>query len=227
MKYCVYCHTNKINQKKYIGITSQKPENRWRNGKGYVNNEYFWRAINKYGWHNFSHEILYTNLSKEKAENIEIKLIAEYKSDDNQYGYNIEHGGNSTGKFSEETKQKISKALKGHPCSEETRKKIGDVHRGKTISEEQRKKISESQKGNKYSLGRTPWNKGRPWSDDEKAKFNGKPVMCVETKKIYRTAHEAGRDLNINFSAICKCARGQAKHAGGYHWIYLKEWRYE
>lgn len=78
MKYCVYCHTNKINGKKYIGITSQKPEHRWRNGEGYKNNEYFYHSIQKYGWHNFSHEILYTDLSKIEAENLEIKLIAEY-----------------------------------------------------------------------------------------------------------------------------------------------------
>lgn len=64
-KYCVYCHTNKINGKKYIGITSQKPQHRWKNGQGYRNNEYFFRAIEKYGWHNFTHEILYTDLSKE------------------------------------------------------------------------------------------------------------------------------------------------------------------
>jgi GntP family gluconate:H+ symporter len=76
--YCVYCHTNNINGKRYIGITCQKPEHRWRNGKGYINNSYFYRAIQKYGWHNFSHNILYMNLSKEDAEKIEVELIAEY-----------------------------------------------------------------------------------------------------------------------------------------------------
>lgn len=35
--YCVYIHTNKINGKKYVGQTCQKPEYRWgKNGIDYV-----------------------------------------------------------------------------------------------------------------------------------------------------------------------------------------------
>ena len=34
--YSVYMHRNKINQKVYIGLTKQIPQNRWRaNGEGY------------------------------------------------------------------------------------------------------------------------------------------------------------------------------------------------
>lgn len=35
-EYCVYVHTNEINGKKYVGMTSQVPERRWRtDGSGY------------------------------------------------------------------------------------------------------------------------------------------------------------------------------------------------
>ena len=221
--YCVYCHTNKINGKKYIGITSQKPEQRWRNGNGYRNNEYFFRSIEKYGWHNFSHEILYTDLSKKEAERIEAKLIAEYKTQENQNGYNIEAGGNSTGRTSQSTRQKISEALKGHPCSEQTRQKISASKKGKPspkkgikMTEEQIRKNSESHKGQRA------WNKGRPWTAEEKAKCGGKQVLCVETGIVYQTMHEAKNETGISVSAICSCCKGKLKTAGGYHWMYAQ-----
>ena len=59
-KFCVYKHVSP-SHKVYIGITSRKPKKRWVNGEGYSNNDYFTKAIKKYGWDNFKHEILYTN----------------------------------------------------------------------------------------------------------------------------------------------------------------------
>lgn len=220
MEYCVYCHTCKKTGKKYIGITSQKPERRWANGNGYRNNEYFFRAIEKYGWHNFQHEILYTNLRKEQAEELEISLIAEYETTNPLKGYNIESGGNGTEKFTDEIKKKISEALQGHSCSEETKAKISEAQKGKPSPKKGTKMTAEQIKKNSEShLGQIPWNKGRRWTDEERAKCNGKPVHCVELNRTYRTAHEAWRDLNISFSSICSCVKGRCKTAGGYHWI--------
>ena len=40
--YTVYIHKNKVNEKIYVGITKQKPEQRWRlNGSGYKTQEKF------------------------------------------------------------------------------------------------------------------------------------------------------------------------------------------
>ena len=220
-EYSVYCHTNKVDGKKYIGITSQKPESRWRNGNGYKNNKYFYRAIEKYGWHNFQHEILYTNLSKEEAESYEVELIQEYESFIPSKGYNIEMGGNSTEKFTAEIRTKLSKSLTGHKCSAETKEKISKSKIGKPSSKKGIKLTADQIKKNSEShMGQKAWNKGRPWSDEERAKCNGKPVYCIELNKKFRTAHEAWRELNISFSSICCCAKGKKKSAGGYHWIY-------
>ncbi len=123
--YTVYMHVNKVNGKTYVGITSAKPQRRWRNdGSGYIGCEYFYRAIQKYGWDNFEHIILFKNKTKEEAEQLEVLFIKILLSNNRIYGYNISGGGNSTGKISEETKLKISKAKKGKKLSEEARKSM-------------------------------------------------------------------------------------------------------
>ena len=74
-------HINKINNKKYIGITGRNPKLRWGvNGNGYKGNKYFYNAIQKYGWENFEHKILFENLSLEEACDKEKYLIELYKS---------------------------------------------------------------------------------------------------------------------------------------------------
>lgn len=89
--WALYCHINKKNNKKYFGITGQSVKSRWANGKGYKNCTKFQRAIDKYGWDNFKHEILYEKLSKEDAEKLEIYYINKNNSIKN--GYNISYGG--------------------------------------------------------------------------------------------------------------------------------------
>lgn len=165
--YYVYIHTNKINFKRYVGITCQKPERRWRNGDGYKKHKYFWCAIKKYGWDNFEHEIVASCLTEDEAKNFEIILIKELQTNNGAYGYNQTNGGDGVGGYivSEETKRKISAANKGkvlseaskrkvsqskmgHPTSEETRKKIGEKHKRDALSPETLRKMSESQKVN-------------------------------------------------------------------------------
>ena len=113
--YCLYMHTNILNNKKYIGITSMDPpEKRWgTNGRRYEGSTHFYAAIQKYGWDNFKHEILFTNLTAEKASMLEQEYIFKYNTTNENYGYNIETGGLKNKQISAETKQKISVALKG------------------------------------------------------------------------------------------------------------------
>lgn len=143
--FSVYLHRNKINNKVYIGITSQEPKYRWNDGKGYKHNLYFTQAINKYGWNNFEHVILYNSLSESEACLKEKELIQKYNSNSHDFGYNLESGGRYF-KVNNQTKQKISNFNKGKIVSEEIRKKISNTEKGKKLSEETKKKISEASK---------------------------------------------------------------------------------
>ncbi|WP_273478280.1 GIY-YIG nuclease family protein [Ignavigranum ruoffiae] len=93
-EYCVYAHTNKINNKKYIGM-SKNIKNRWRqNGVGYKTCPYFYRAIQKYGWENFEHEVIQDNLTHVEACQLEKDLITLYQTRGSG-GYNLATGGSS------------------------------------------------------------------------------------------------------------------------------------
>lgn len=116
-KYKIYCHTNKINGKKYIGQTSEKnAKKRWgSNGINYrpkiKGSNIFYNAIQKYGWNNFTHEILFTNLTLNEANFLEKNLIETWKLLDTNYGYNNKEGG-SNGCHTEMTRNKVSKIKK-------------------------------------------------------------------------------------------------------------------
>lgn len=246
--YIVYMHVNKINNKKYIGITGNDPQKRWgKNGSGYLRNKQplFNRAIEKYGWDNFEHIILYDNLSKEDACDIEVELIREYNTQDKNYGYNIQPGGqlgNSNIVF-----------------SEETRKKISDTHKGKQLSEEHKRKISESCKGHRppvfsdeFIQKQRELNTGKVMPDETKKKIsatltgikkseetkqkmrenqpNCVEVYCPEYNLKFKSIAEAEKYTDAKRANIQKCLKGERKSAGKHketgeklHWIKVEE----
>lgn len=199
--YVVYCHINKINGKKYFGITRQTPSRRWRNGEGYSKNPYFSKAIKKYGWANFEHRIIFRACSKEVAEEIERDLIKGCKTQDHKKGYNIESGGNATPKASKETREKQSRihkgvpsAFKGHKHTEESKRKMSEAHRGKCF---------------------TPARYGSDNPLSKKIigvqKTTGKMISFVGVG-------EAGRVIGISASNISYCLTHPTRTAGGYYW---------
>ncbi len=77
-------------------------------GYGYKGNTYFWRAIQKYGWDNFTHELICDGLTKEGAESLEIEYISKFNSTHSDKGYNKSLGGHLLLQASEETRRKMS-----------------------------------------------------------------------------------------------------------------------
>ena len=156
--YLVYKHTNKINNKVYIGITSRTTQERWgKNGSNYSTSPHFFSAIHN-GWDNFEHEILFDGLTKEEACVKEKELIKKYKSNDRNFGYNQTDGGECC-ILNEDARRKKSLAMMGNknglgkPCSKEKAKKISEAQKGKIVSEETRRKQSEIAKKEKaYAL---------------------------------------------------------------------------
>lgn len=207
-KWCVYAHISPSN-KYYIGITSQKPNGRWRNGKGYKSNKYFTNAINKYGWDNFQHEIIANNLTEQEAKNFEKILISKLQSNNSKFGYNITAGGDGAcgvSRYGEDN------PFYGKHHSEETKNIMRENHYD--------------------AFGENNPFYGKQHSEDTKQKIreaNGKPVCQLDTDmnllNEYPSAKYASQITNIYPSMILGCCNQLKgyKTAGGYVWVFKSD----
>lgn len=126
--WTVYKHTSPSG-KVYIGITKRSCKIRWSNGKGYKDCPIFFRAIEKYGWNNIKHEILFENFNEVSAKMTEEDLIYYYKSIDKSY--NITNGGDGVKgvqKFGEDN------PFYGHSHTDVAREKIAKSQIGENNS---------------------------------------------------------------------------------------------
>ena len=209
--YCVYMHVNKTNGKKYIGITKNKPEERWQNGYGYKK-QVFYNAIQKYGWDNFEHIILFENISEDEASKKEIEMISKYKSNDKRYGYNISCGGENGHNDlwnDEEYRLRQVQERKTRWNNEEFRKHHAERLRLAMAKNSYKKAIAKSTK--------------ERWENGCFDEVHCKPIICLETGEVYKSITEASKITNIGRCDIGKCCLGKEMTAKGYHWQYYSE----
>jgi group I intron endonuclease len=209
--YTVYKHTNLINSKVYIGITMNDPKIRWKNGSGYKG-QYIYQDIETYGWDNFTHEIIATNLSMAEANELERNLVEAYRSDDENYGYNKTKGGfGSTGReWTEEQKQHMSEIQK--ECwQDEERRKQASLTQTELWS-------SEAGRAQRSAQATSLWQ-----NEEYRNKHSGenharsKPVRCKETGQIFDNARQAAAwALKANPQNIGKCCKGERQHCGNH-----------
>lgn len=209
-RYCLYIHTNLVNGKKYVGITSQKVEKRWENGHGYNENLRFGRAIKKYGWDAFEHRVLLKDLCKSEAECMERYFISILNTQDQRYGYNMTSGGDGIRDviISEESRNLMSIAKRGcnHP------------NYGKELPESTRAKISAALVGNKNPCG----IKRSAETREKMSRSKFKPVIMIDgdISTTFLSAKEAEQKTGVNRKNISMCCKGIRKHAGGYAWKF-------
>lgn len=216
-KYIIYKHTNKINNKIYIGQTCQKPEYRWNHGEGYKNSPRFYSAIQCYGWDNFQHEILFQNLSAEKANQLEMELIKKYKSSEEKFGYNSDSGGkNKIPNLETKIKQSIS-AQNKPIVTEKTKQKLSLIGKGLTRSEETKQKIKESS----YL---------REQNKKEQGIKRERKVICLNNRIIFSSCKAAANWCGLQgTSGIALVCQNKKQKTAGIHpitkeklkWLYF------
>ena len=203
----------------YIGQTIEPKMRFYRHIKSlvYKDNNYFHRALRKYGLENFIYCVLEENVLRENLNIKEQEWIEYY---DSFYdGYNLTAGGGQT-IFSEESKRKMSKSRKGRDVwnkgktgiySEETKRKMSESSKGKHHTEETKRKMSKSRKGRPSPFkGKTSPKRKKVLKYD----LNGNFI------KEYTSMTEAAKEnpkCGKNIGAVCQ---GKRRQAGGFIWKY-------
>lgn len=205
-EYTVYLHRNPVNNKVYVGITSQGVEKRWKKGQGYTKCNIFYRVILKYGWDNLEY-IIVCKTCKERALLLERCLVKHYKRIG--LSYNITDGGEECppsmlGKHHTlEAKLKISLAGR-RPCKEQTKIKIGEANKGP--------------KNGMYGKHLSPC------AISNLIKVHSKPVLQLDKDNNiinrFSSASEAEKCLGGKGSHISCCCLGKRKTAYGFKWKY-------
>lgn len=176
---CIYEIKNHINNKKYIGITTNSLGRRcpWTEKSlcSTYQNPHLTRSFEKYGIDNFSRKEIDYAMNLKDLYKKEKYYIKKFKTQDPNFGYNIKEGGQG-GPLPESVKKKVSK----------TRIKTGVAKGkknpmfGKNHSEETKKKISQKNKENKA------WNEGKNHSKETIEKIRKKAqgrILSEEHKK--------------------------------------------
>lgn len=235
--YCVYKHTSPSG-KVYIGYTSKNPpEKRWSNGNGYKRGHpYFWRAICKYKWENFSHEIMFSGLTRQEVIEKERELILFYDATNPNKGYNMTKGGDGKEGYvmPDETRKKISTSRLGRFTGEENsnygnHKLAGENNPfyGKHHSDETKKKMSD------IATGRPSPMKGKHFSDEARKNIkNAHQKRCKLVIQFdlsnniiaeYKSLQQASDITGFNKSSISACCRGKTKTSYGFIWRYKED----
>ncbi len=157
----VYCITNLVSGKRYIGSSAKTFRRRWYQHRTDLrrnchSSKYFQSAWNKYGEGAFEFSILCT-CQPEHCLEMEQYFLDYFKSANREFGYNMNPtaGSNLGRKFGPEMKPKISASSKGNKrclgrvLSAETKAKMSASHIGKSVSDEFRAKMSMVHRGRK------------------------------------------------------------------------------
>lgn len=195
------------NGKKYIGITCRRLSVRaGKYGQRYKGCPRLWVAICKYGWDNIHKEILYSNLTKGEAEDLEIKLISEYNTIDKRHGYNVAKGGatNAGYKHTEEWKRELGKRNSGN----------GNPFYGKHHTPD----VVELLRENAKNISKEDRNK-------RVSKFcKNVQQIDIDTGEVIATFKSVKEAIDkTGITHISECCLGKQTHSGGFKWEYVGE----
>lgn len=235
MEVNVYSITNKINNKRYIGVTQElfvrKRVHFWRLKNGKHPNLKLTNAFKKYGEDAFVFEVLESLSDVNREELLEREILYIKMFDTYKNGYNMSMGGDGSALqiTSDETREKHRKQLMGNTYwlgrkhTQETKDKIGNAHRSKEVSVKTRKRMSEYSKARVGSLN--PFY-GKHHNEETKEKLRkaiGKRCRCIETGVVYDSVKQCAIEMGFPKSRthINQVCLGKQKTCQGYTFEFV------
>ena len=253
--WSVYVHINKINGKAYVGITSRAPEKRWGyNGIGYKpdagdnQNRRFWNAIKKYGWDNFSHTIIETELTESEANELEVHYIESFDSYRHGYNSTLGGGGISGYRHSDQVREQMAQKRKGRKHTKEWCDRIRESQICKrSIICLESKIVYDSPSECAKQLGiddsailavcrgalhsthqlhfqfaDEPIKTIEEVEKERKKSSQTRMVKCLETGELYESINECARVTGIDRRNIQRACKSYTS-AGGHHYCYVED----
>ena len=213
--FYIYCHTSPSG-KRYIGQTCLEPHIRWNNGHGYDNCTLMHRAIEKYGWENFQHDIICVVHSRKVADLFEQYYIEKYKSFKDENGYNLTKGGAGVVgcTWDEERKKQRSEMISGennpmygHHHTKEVCEKMSRERKGVPLKPEHREKVTRA-----------------ILEQVEKQKV---PIRQLDLDgnliRTYPSFSDMEQETGFGHSYVVNCCKGKANTAYGFRWEYVDD----
>lgn len=148
----IYCITHKETERVYIGQTVSSVAQRWASHKSQSVCVLLHRAIVRYGADAFSVEQIDRADNKSELDDLEAFYISAFGSTNRANGFNL-RGGGSFGKHSDESKAKMSVAVRKAYENPEFRAKLSAVRTGKKRTKEYCERASQRMIGTQLTEG--------------------------------------------------------------------------
>lgn len=229
----IYCTTNLINGKKYIGQDSN-------NNPAYLGSgKYLLAALKKYGKQNFQKELLQNCLSQQDLDESEAYWIDYFNAHKSDLFYNIASDAYNWGKRFVKGQTAHNK---GKKHSEETRKRLSESHKGIRQSRETKQKRVDKLRGRKRAdweiekikLSNPSRFRGQKHREESKKLISGvnskvaRKIVQLDLKgnfiKQFDCISDATRFINKKAGFLWSVLAGVSKTSYGFKWMYLEDY---